>query len=383
MAEDSRFWNTDGIGDGDDAGITTAQMQEIFRSLFAGHLSNLGGVRPDYLNELAVSGSSSPVAVASGVAVVYGLLYTNSASVNVAIPTPSVNPRVDRVVLRADWTAQTVRVTRIAGSEATVPSAPSLTQTPNTTWDIPLAQVHITTGGTITVTDEREWLTLVGDGGVSLAKLQNITSDRLLGRDTSGSGVPEQISLGSSLEFSGSGSIRRAALTGNVTASADSNATTIATGVVHRTHLETDGGFQPSAMFISDNDVTFDNVAAQMDLQNVQWSTAENVYTRSTNDITIDETGHYLVTFAFAIGHSTGSSLAVAICWLEAEGVEVPGSRCYVNVPTAEFTTASKVMILKLTAGDTLKLFARRIAGSDTLRALDNQVFLGFHQLHK
>jgi hypothetical protein len=59
-----------------------------------------------------------------------------------------------------------------------------------------------------------------------------LATDRLLGRDTAGSGAPEAISLDTTLEFTGSAGIRRAALTGDVTASAGSNATTIANNAV-------------------------------------------------------------------------------------------------------------------------------------------------------
>ena len=109
-------------------------------------------------NNLAVTGASSPVAVNTGSALVYGIWYENDASVNVTIPTPASNPRIDRVVLRASWSAQTVRITRIAGTEAASPTAPALTQVANTTWDIPLYQVRITTGGVITLTDERTYI---------------------------------------------------------------------------------------------------------------------------------------------------------------------------------------------------------------------------------
>ena len=68
----------------------------------------------------------------------------------------------------------------------------------------------------------------ISNDAVSLAKMANMNTDRLLGRDTAGVGDPEEISLGVSLEFSGAASIQRAALTGDVTAPANSNATTIA-----------------------------------------------------------------------------------------------------------------------------------------------------------
>lgn len=67
---------------------------------------------------------------------------------------------------------------------------------------------------------------------VTFAKMQNITSDRLLGRDTASSGDIEELTVGGGLEFSGSGGIQRSALTGDVTATAGSGATTIAADAV-------------------------------------------------------------------------------------------------------------------------------------------------------
>src|SRR5688572_32833768 len=60
------------------------------------------------------------------------------------------------------------------------------------------------------------------DANITLAKLANISTDSLIGRDTAASGVPENILLNSTLEMDGSGNLRRAALTGDVTASARS-----------------------------------------------------------------------------------------------------------------------------------------------------------------
>jgi len=54
-----------------------------------------------------------------------------------------------------------------------------------------------------------------------------VTSARLLGRSTSGTGEVEQISLNSTLEFTVPNTIRRAALTGDVNAVAGSNSTTV------------------------------------------------------------------------------------------------------------------------------------------------------------
>ena len=154
MAQDSWLWTTGATGDGA-AAYTQAKVILWQRQSFCG--ADNEGVLKNYLNELATTGASSPVATNTGGAYVYGFPYNNSTSVDTAIPTPSGNTRIDRLVLRANWSAQTVRITRIAGSEGTG-NPPNIVQTDGTTWDNPLYQASITTGGVITLTDEREFL---------------------------------------------------------------------------------------------------------------------------------------------------------------------------------------------------------------------------------
>ncbi len=68
----------------------------------------------------------------------------------------------------------------------------------------------------------------VKNSSITYAKIQNISAtDRLLGRDTAGAGATEELTVSGGLEFTGSGGIQRSALTGDVTASAGSNTTTI------------------------------------------------------------------------------------------------------------------------------------------------------------
>ncbi len=179
MAEASYFWATTGTGDGTGAGYSAANLFTIFRALLTGSSANAGGVAPDYLNKLAVSGTATPVTVATGAALVYGCPYVNDVAVTVAIATPTTSTRIDRIVLRATWAAQTVRITRIAGTEGA--GAPSMTQSAGTTWDVPLATVSITTGGVITVTDAREWILPNADGAVTTAKIldANVTTAKL------------------------------------------------------------------------------------------------------------------------------------------------------------------------------------------------------------
>ena len=60
----------------------------------------------------------------------------------------------------------------------------------------------------------------------------SVTTDRLIGRDTAGTGAAEQLTVGGGVEFTGTGGIQRSALTGDVTASAGSASTTIASNAV-------------------------------------------------------------------------------------------------------------------------------------------------------
>jgi hypothetical protein len=82
--------------------------------------------------------------------------------------------------------------------------------------------------------------TEVANSAITYAKIQNVSAtDRILGRDTAGAGVVEELSVSGGLEFTGSSGIQRSALTGDVTATAGSNATTIATNAVTLAKLAT------------------------------------------------------------------------------------------------------------------------------------------------
>ena len=81
----------------------------------------------------------------------------------------------------------------------------------------------------------------IADDAVTYAKIQNISvTDRILGRDTTGAGDIEELTVSGGLEFTGSGGIQRSALTGDVTASAGSNSTTIANNAVTTAKINND-----------------------------------------------------------------------------------------------------------------------------------------------
>jgi hypothetical protein len=92
----------------------------------------------------------------------------------------------------------------------------------------------ITTLGTITV---GTWnatplaTAFIANEAVTFAKMQHISTAHLLGRHSNGSGDVQQIGIDGGLELQGA-NLRRAALTGDVTASAGSNTTTLANTTV-------------------------------------------------------------------------------------------------------------------------------------------------------
>lgn len=157
MGESSGFWTTSGSPSGDQVvSYTQAHWSTAGRIMSA--CSGFEGVAPGYLNELAGTvGGANTVAINTGGAVVDGKWFLNDASQNVTIPSAVGvgNTRIDRIVLRASWSAFNVSVYRIVGTDSATPSAPAITQTTGTTYDIMLYQALVNTSGTVTLTDER------------------------------------------------------------------------------------------------------------------------------------------------------------------------------------------------------------------------------------
>lgn len=107
--------------------------------------------------------------------------------------------------------------------------------------------VRVLSNGRTTALTAAQMATLFGggtiaDNSVTFAKMQDIATDRLIGRDAAGSGDPAEISLDASLAWTGSNSIQRAALTGDITASAGSNTTDIAAGVIVNADINASAG---------------------------------------------------------------------------------------------------------------------------------------------
>src|SRR5215212_5870610 len=157
MAQKSFPWTGNATGDGTAGGYTALEWGEIWRKAFLGGGEASQGVCKGSDNELACTGTATPIAVNTGCAFVYGKFYQNTASVNLAVTTPVVNITGGHVVLQLDWTAQTVRLVATRNTDG-VAATPSLTQSTSTTWEIRLATFTITTGGVITLTDARAYV---------------------------------------------------------------------------------------------------------------------------------------------------------------------------------------------------------------------------------
>jgi hypothetical protein len=91
--------------------------------------------------------------------------------------------------------------------------------------------VTVDNAGVTAIGANKVLTSMILNSNVTYAKIQNVTGTRLLGRYTGSSGVIEEVTLNSDLEFNGS-AIRTAAFTGDVTKAAGGTALTIADDAV-------------------------------------------------------------------------------------------------------------------------------------------------------
>lgn len=169
MTERSRFW--DGSTTGDAVSITDNElMDRFFRAILNG--TGNQGVLKGWTNELEVTdGGGLNASINTGAAILYGGFYESTAVETVACP----NNSTVHVVVRRDWATPQSRLTQVA----------ALVQTPDTTYDIPLAEVTTVAGAITLITDERDLCEFttqlavpvqtdhIQDDAVTTAKLEN------------------------------------------------------------------------------------------------------------------------------------------------------------------------------------------------------------------
>jgi hypothetical protein len=195
MAEKSMLWSAPTTGDGSNL-YTESETVRLFRSMVGDHYAS-EGLLYGVLGELAPSGVASPISVADGVAFVNGYFYWNTLPVNVTVPTPSIGTTGHRIVLQWIAASNTVRIALLSSSDG-VASLPAITQTPNVQWEIVIANLTITTGGVITLTDVRTFCHyatkvstgMLDDGSVTAVKMADGAAlAEILDDDGPGSGL--------------------------------------------------------------------------------------------------------------------------------------------------------------------------------------------------
>lgn len=182
MAEISRPWDGTSTGDAGPYSAANWQANWAYSMGLGGGRANIGpllgsGTSPsDGLKVTEHTPNAASVDMGIGSALVQGIWYFNSAALNLAIgANASGNPRIDTVVLRADYSLQTVRARVLPGTPAGSPTPPALTQVAGTTWDIPIADIAVANGFvTITnanITPRQEWINAAN--GVYLDNILN------------------------------------------------------------------------------------------------------------------------------------------------------------------------------------------------------------------
>ncbi|MBA3867792.1 MAG: hypothetical protein H0X30_01410 [Anaerolineae bacterium] len=192
MSQTSRPWQSTSPGD---AGPYSAQQwQQLYQSLIGLGASrpNVGpllgsGTQPnDGLKVQVQSPATTSIDVLAGSALIQGIAYINTTTVSFAIAANSSgNPRIDTVIVRADYALQTVRLAVLQGTPAVTPAVAGLTQSANVMWEIPLADIAVANGfSSITnanITPRHEWANAAS--GVYLDNIFNNSGGTLVTGD--------------------------------------------------------------------------------------------------------------------------------------------------------------------------------------------------------
>lgn len=157
MTEQSRHWDGVSLGDATLAPYSASEWADQERlehgqgSTFPnyGILAGTGDGTYSALRVQAKSPASSNVELEIGAALVHGYLYENTAALTLAVgANASGNARIDTLILRADFVAQTVRAIIKQGTPAASPAHPTLQQD-TAIWEIPLADIAVANGFTV------------------------------------------------------------------------------------------------------------------------------------------------------------------------------------------------------------------------------------------
>lgn len=159
MTEYGAPWDGISVGDASVAPYSSLEWARIWKMMFGNGLafpnygvflgSGDGTNAPLQVTQTGVA--STNVQVQIGAALVNGRFYENTAVSTIAVTANSSgNARIDTMVLRADYVAQTVRLVIRVGTPAASPVRPTLQQDASI-WEEPIADIAVA-NGFITIT---------------------------------------------------------------------------------------------------------------------------------------------------------------------------------------------------------------------------------------
>ena len=372
MAMKSMLWGAPTSGDGATA-YTEAETTRLFRALVGGDPTNEGVLWGVY-NGFAVTGASSPVTVDTGAAFVYGYFAWDESTTTIVIPTPVVGTTGHRIVLRQSVAAKTVRLTLVSSTDG-VATLPAITQTAGTTWDTKVYGLTITTGGVITLTDERAWChfptrvetAMVENNAITDALIRDSAGLSVIGRAGNTTGDPADITAGTDayvLLRSGTslifGQVQSGGIgTGQVTADK----------IANRTRKI----FVP-AKTAKAHPSTF---VAQESTQGVVMADGITTYSYFNFQVPVDFVSGMTIK-AVVVPGASGDMYSYIQGWYAAVGESATGTHSFVTTPAAIAVTGSyineicSVSLPSASAGDYVQMEFVRNGGqaSDTVNAI-------------
>ncbi|MEO8608919.1 MAG: hypothetical protein ABI690_13590 [Chloroflexota bacterium] len=146
----------------------TALLSGWGRRANYGVILGLDAVGVNVLHSLDVQAiGGATVRLQIGAAMVRGTLYVNDSFTDFTVQANiSGNPRIDTLIVRKDYVAQTIRALVLQGTPAASPVPPTLTQSA-TVWEIPIVDIAVANGFSSIATADllpRQEFINVGDG---------------------------------------------------------------------------------------------------------------------------------------------------------------------------------------------------------------------------
>lgn len=189
---------------GVDPSITEAKWSKLFNYVTKQYVTGL---------QVAPTGTARQVSIGAGDAVAAGVLVESTTTLTVTLGANSTaNSRIDTIALQINWSgSQTTggSIVGVAGAASTTPTPPTLTQTPGTLWQIPLAYVTVAPGATVLPdtavvrATPGERVSSVYRGSTAFDEMQNgVTTPRVIGTEVIPAvGWPYRLTINAHVQF--------------------------------------------------------------------------------------------------------------------------------------------------------------------------------------